>query len=491
MDVIFISPLSITIQNQKYYKTTLIGLIVIICLIFVVTSSAFFSKTLIESNNTYQHAKENILLQTTKIVGTAIGQEMKKDENGKINILLAGYGGGGHAWGYLADSMIVASFDPQEYSVSMISIPRDLIISMSWSINKINSVMAYSYNRSKDIDKAAKDLGSKITEITGLPTPYYILMDFEGFSSLVNKIWGIDIEVPQALYDRAYPGPNYSYTTFSIKAWPQHLDGGTALKYARSRHSSSDFSRSQRQQLIIQAIIKKLSSDGFSVNNLKSVYETYQEFVITNIELDEILGLLAYGRSLPPMFNFWYTYECNNSSWKKMQAACVIYPVIQEQFNGMSGMLPIGASKGKISFYEYTKTFAHFVSTNQWLFKEDFSLSIHNAIDSDYAKQFPYRNNIAANLAIKLKRYGVKVDEVLNEEKSSDLTTAVISGSGNYKKTIEGLSHFLTIDQIQINNATVDMSGHELPNHIDIYLWNTFIDEFGNKKFTTYLTHAQ
>lgn len=48
-----------------------------------------------------------------------------------------------------------------------------------------------------------------------------------------------------------------------------------------------------------------------------------------------------------------------------MQAACVIYPVIQEQFNGMSGMLPIGASKGKISFYEYTKTFAHFVSTNQ------------------------------------------------------------------------------------------------------------------------------
>ena len=416
---------------------------------------------------------------------------MEKDKNGKINILLAWYGWDGHAGWYLADSIIIASFDPKEYSMAMISVPRDLIVNMSWSINKINSVMAYSYNRSKDVQKAAMVLAEKTTEITWLKTPYYVLMDFDGFSSLVNKIWGIDIEVPQTIYDRTYPGPNYSYTIFTIKAWPQHLDGATALKYARSRHSSSDFSRSQRQQLIIQSIVKKLSTDWFSVNNLKSVYDTYQEFVITNISLDEILGLLAYGKSLPPMFNFWYTYECNNSSWKAMKPACVLYPVVQEQFNGMSGMLPVGASIGKISFYNYTKWFAHFVSTNQWLLKENFSISIHNAIDATYAKQFPYKTNIAANLAIKLKRYGIMVEEVMNEEKPSIVTTAVVSGSGDYKKTLEGLSTLLTIDQIQINNATVDMSGNELSNHIDLYLWNTFIDEFWNKKFNTYLTHAE
>ena len=48
-----------------------------------------------------------------------------------------------------------------------------------------------------------------------------------------------------------------------------------------------------------------------------------------------------------------------------MQAACMLYPVAQEQFNGMSGMLPIGASIGKISFYDNTKRFADFVSNNQ------------------------------------------------------------------------------------------------------------------------------
>ena len=48
-----------------------------------------------------------------------------------------------------------------------------------------------------------------------------------------------------------------------------------------------------------------------------------------------------------------------------MQPACLLYPVAQDLFNGMSGMLPIGASIGKISFYDNTRSFAHFVSTNQ------------------------------------------------------------------------------------------------------------------------------
>ena len=56
---------------------------------------------------------------------------MTKDENGKVNVMLVGYGGDGHAGGYLADSIIVASFDPGEYSVAMVSIPRDLIVNMS------------------------------------------------------------------------------------------------------------------------------------------------------------------------------------------------------------------------------------------------------------------------------------------------------------------------------------------------------------------------
>lgn len=478
-------------SKKSYYKTTLIWLVVIVCLIFVVTSSAFFSQILIETKDVFNDTRDNIISNTTKIVSATIGKEMKKDINGNINVMLAGYGGDGHAGGYLADSIIVASFDPKEFSVVMISIPRDLFVNQSGSINKINSVMAYSYGRSKDINIAATTLANKLWEITGLDIPYYALIDFDGFASLVDKIGGIQVDVPQAIYDRAYPGPRWTYTVFSIKAGLQQLDGATALKYARSRHSSSDFSRSQRQQLIIKAIMDKISNDGLSVNNIKGIYETYQQYVTTNISLDEMLGLIAYGKTVPPMFNFWYTYECNNSVWKTMKPACVLYPVSQELFNGASGMLPTGASIGKISFYDHTANFAKFVADNQGIFKEWFTITLHNAIDQNYAKKFAYRNNIASNLAIKLKRYGINIDNVINADIPSSGTIAIISGEWNHDRTIETLNTLFTIDEVRYNEATVDLSGNALSNHIDIYLGNTFIEEFWNQRFNTYLTNAQ
>ncbi len=478
-------------SHTNYYKISLIWLVVIVCLIFIVTSSAFFSQTLSNTTHNFISAKDTFIKQTTKVIGATIGTEMKKDNHGNINILIAGYGGDGHQWWYLSDSIIVASLDPKEFSMTMISIPRNLIVNMSWYINKINSVMAYSYNRNKDVTIAAQDLAKKLTDITWLEIPYYALMDFQWFSSLVDKIGGIEVDVPQTIVDRTYPGPNYSYTTFSIQKWFQHLDGATALKYARSRHSSSDFSRSQRQQLIIKAITEKLSADWFSVNNIKSIYETYQTYVKTNITLDEMLWLLAYGKTIPTMHSFWYTYECNNSAWKTMKAGCLLYPVVQEQFNGMSGMLPIGASIGKISFYDNMQNFAQFVAYNQGALSEGFTFTLHNAIDPNYAKKFTYRNNIASNLAIKMQRYGLPIDDVINADTPLSGTIAFISGEWNYTKTLETLKTFLTIDEIRLNEATVDMSGNTLSNHIDIYLGNTFIDEFGNQRFNTYLSHVQ
>jgi LCP family protein required for cell wall assembly len=132
--------------------------------------------------------------------------------------------------------------------------------------------MAFSYNKTKDLDIAAKALSSKLTEMTSIETPYYALVDFNGFSELINKVDGIDVYIPKKVYDSTYPGPNYSYTTFSINSGQQHLDGVTALKYARSRHSSSDFSRSQRQQLILKGLLTKLTQKGISIDTIKELY---------------------------------------------------------------------------------------------------------------------------------------------------------------------------------------------------------------------------
>jgi anionic cell wall polymer biosynthesis LytR-Cps2A-Psr (LCP) family protein len=83
------------------------------------------------------------------------------------------------------------------------------------------------------------------------------------------------------------------------------MDGEKALQYARSRHSSSDFSRSLRQQLIVQAVMNKLTENGLgNVSKLKNLYEDYTKMVTTNVSLKEMLGMVKYINKVQHMFSF-------------------------------------------------------------------------------------------------------------------------------------------------------------------------------------------
>lgn len=471
-------------KDSLFSRNIIIFLVCLFCIGFVIKSSAYLSHIL-------STTKTTISTKTANIISNTIGKSMQKDIYGNINILLVWYGGAKHQWWFLADSIIVTSFDPKEYSVSMISIPRDLVINSSGYINRVNTVMAYSYNKNKDLDLAVQSLSNKVSEITSLDIPYYALIDFNGFADLVDKIWGIDVYVPKKVYDSTYPGPNYSYTIFSINSGQQHLDGTVALKYARSRHSSSDFSRSQRQQLIIKALIEKMTNQGLSITTMNNVYETYKEYVHTNITLDEMLGLLAYGSTIPEMHSFGLTMECSNNSRKTMQAWCFLYPVDSTQFGWMSGILPIWASIGKISYYDLIHGFTDLISHHQWYLNEKSPIRIYNAIDKTYARKFAYRDQIANKLWAKLKKYGFIVNQIENAVTPLSWTTIIVTGTGEYKNTIESLKLFFPIDSIQLNPATVDLSGNALPNSVDIYLGNTFADQFASKPFNFYLPNAQ
>ncbi len=97
-----------------------------------------------------------------------------------------------------------------------------------------------------------KLLAEKVSEITGQGIDGYIVIDFSGFKNIVDALGGIHIDVPKDLVDREYPDNNWGYEVFTVRAGPQDFDGATALKYARSRHSTSDFDRSERQQLLLK-----------------------------------------------------------------------------------------------------------------------------------------------------------------------------------------------------------------------------------------------
>ncbi len=199
---------------------------------------------------------------------TTSGSQVKGEADGRINILLLGMGGEGHDGAYLADTIILASLDPKNKKVALLSIPRDLSIPVSegyWQ--KINSINAYAVQKGEDGSQATADV---ISREFGVPIHYYLRADFDGFLGVIDELGGIDVEVENTLDDYAYPirgqedNPNYDarYEHLHIEAGLQHMDGELALKYARSRHAlgkeGSDFARGRRQQKIISAVKDKL-----------------------------------------------------------------------------------------------------------------------------------------------------------------------------------------------------------------------------------------
>lgn len=420
---------------------------------------------------------------TVTVVSETLGQKMQTDTQGNINVMLVWFGWEAHAWWYLADTIIVASFSPDNDSVTMISLPRDLYVGVQWQFaNKINALFAWKYNKNKDLDEAARALADKAGEITGLTIPYYALIDFSWFEDLIDSLWGIEVDVPYDLIDRAYPNGMRWYEIFSVKKWPQMFDGATALKYARSRHSTSDFSRALRQQQIIKAVISEIMSASNLVNPAKwrELYDSYTDIVKTNIELEEMISLGQYAVDIPPIHSFVLTMECSTRDYRYMAPGCLLYPANREAFGGMSVILPIGAAPGRISFYDNTQFFASVVAHHQWFLNEDLQIEILNGIDKEVARQYRYRNGLASSMATKLTNFGFDIVNVDNAVETLPFSAFVYHGTGSSQQTLEALWLFM-----DVSPETDVLSGHIVGSGVDatIILWNDFLERFGNESF--------
>lgn len=188
--------------------------------------------------------------------------EAKLDSSdGRTNILILGVGGGTHEGADLTDTIMVLSLDAEKKNVVLLSIPRDI-----WSDtlkDKVNS--AYHYGELKK--KGGGLLLAKVTmeDVIGMPIHYAMVIDFSGFTKIIDAVGGIDVNVPTAFTDTEYPCENTScvYETVHFDAGREHMSGARALVYARSRHAEgdegSDFARSRRQQIILVALKDRLT----------------------------------------------------------------------------------------------------------------------------------------------------------------------------------------------------------------------------------------
>lgn len=191
-----------------------------------------------------------------------------KPGDGRFSIAILGKGGAGHPGGGLTDSLQILSLDPLTNQATLASIPRDLYVAAQGTRMKINSV--YQAAEQKKAGTGGAAIRETLEQVTGAEIHGFVLIDFEGVIDVVNALGGITVDVPEAITDLSYPAANQiDYAPFRIKAGVQTLNGETALKYARSRKTTSDFDRSARQQLIIQAVRDKALSAGVITNPKK------------------------------------------------------------------------------------------------------------------------------------------------------------------------------------------------------------------------------
>lgn len=227
------------------------------------------------------------------------GTALQGEDSGRINILLLGYGGEGHDGPYLTDTIILASIKPDTKQVLLTSIPRDYFWNFNGTYRKINSAFSEGYTKSSSADQGGAEAREVVSKLTGLDIPYYVSVDFKGFKEAVDEVGGLNINIERTFTDYSYPNDatNGYLPPVTFTKGTEHMTGERALEFARSRHAAgpegSDFARSHRQELVLQAFKSKveqlnLLTDSAKINNLVSILADHFH---TNLNPSDLLHL--------------------------------------------------------------------------------------------------------------------------------------------------------------------------------------------------------
>ena len=207
--------------------------------------------------------------------------EMPKEEKDRWDILILGIRGeddenAEEAGALLTDTMMILSYEKTTKKTSLVSIPRDLYVRIyGTKKNKINSAYEVGVLRKNSLGFTKK----LISRITGVYIDNAIVLNFSSFKKIINDLDGVDI-----VLDRPFTESQQWGYEFSLPAGANHLDGESALYYARSRYSSNDFDRAQRQQKLIFAIKDKVLGLNLLADPIKTL--SILNSIRKNIETD-------------------------------------------------------------------------------------------------------------------------------------------------------------------------------------------------------------
>ncbi|MCD7113659.1 LCP family protein [Limosilactobacillus agrestis] len=215
------------------------------------------------------------------IFGAGDGKISKKLQKGEpVSVLAMGTDVGaldrGNKGGN-TDSLELFTINPKKKTITMTSIPRDILVRVETSDGpdyvKINA--AYSINGPKQTVK-------QVSELLDVPIDYYAVINMGVLEKVVNSVGGVEVDNPFA----------FDYEGHHFKKGKQHLNGENALKYSRMRYDdpNNDYGRQKRQQQILKSVINKFKTSG-SIGAANKILDAVGNGVKTNIPIDDIATL--------------------------------------------------------------------------------------------------------------------------------------------------------------------------------------------------------
>jgi LCP family protein required for cell wall assembly len=240
---------------------------------------------------------------------------------GGMNVLIVGVDErpGHPEEGVRSDTLIVVHLDPLGRWTSLLSIPRDTRVSIpDVGETKINVAYGQGYATAESLygpgttpQQGGMALAAQTVEQflmlpgRGQHIDAVAQINFDGFARVIDALGGVDIDVPKPIVDDAYPTPDFGTTRIEFQPGLQHMDGATALIYARTRHTDSDFGRAERQQQVLRAIAAKLKARGMIGNALATpkLLGSLEGAVKTTLPIarpDVLLGLAWIGSGFNP-----------------------------------------------------------------------------------------------------------------------------------------------------------------------------------------------